>query len=430
MHKHSDLPIIVLGAGLAGLSAAYTLHKNHQKVIVLEARDRIGGRVWTQHIEGDKTYHVELGGEWIGKQHKKVLDYVREFKLQLLPHRLDPALVLKGMYYRSGDWDFSQHWKKKFCDLLFDLKNSSPQRLKSLDKLDIVSFLENHGMTQDDIEKFSLLQRSMYGEDPRSISAYDAIVDNYILANYTDGIEDYYIRGGNELLPLSLANAIGQEYILRNKVVVEITQHASYAAIRCFDGTIYQAKRIICTIPATIIRSINWLPRLPIAKVKALESIRFSRVTKNGFLFHNKFWPENFHVLTEDIMSEIYHATQSQEGEQGVLCCYISGDISQPVSRMDDRERIAILKQALQPIFGDVKGIEQQYIYNWSDDMFAKGAYSIDQPSTALNRRETLQSTFGKIEFAGEHLAINQGYMDGAIDTGIIAAQKCLMRKK
>ena len=128
-------------------------------------------------------------------------------------------------------------------------------------------------------------------------------------------------------------------------------------------------------------------------------------------------------------MCEIYHATQNQKGKQGILTAYVAGDLAYAVSRMSDKERIDNLKHALHPIFGRIKGIEEQHVYYWGDDPYTRGAYSIDPPSHAVNRRHILASPHHRVEFAGEHLATLQGYMEGAVETGLNAAYKCMTRQ-
>lgn len=429
MHKHTKLPIVVLGAGLAGLSAAYTLKKNNVDVIVLEARERVGGRVWTKEVEADKKYHIEMGGEWIGKQHHNILHLIKLMNLQLLPHKLDPSLVIKNKYLRKNDWEFSQEWKKKFTEIINVLKKSSTRKINSLDKIDVITFLEQYQMPLLDLEIFALLQRSMYGEDASKISAYDAIIDNYINGNFVDDIEDYYIKGGNSKLPQAFVTFIGEDKVLTNHIIKAIRQRSNYVEVECTNGSFFLARRVVCALPTFAVKNIQWFPHFPIAKIHALNSLRYSRVTKNSFLFREKFWENNFHVLTEDVMCEVFHATQNQGGKQGILTGYVAGDLAYAVSRMDDKERMYCLRQALFPIFGKVKGIEEQYMYYWGDDPYTRGAYSIDQPSYAIHRRELLCSPHLRVEFAGEHLSTMQGYMEGAVETGIQAAHRCLTRR-
>ena len=289
MHKHKDLPIVILGAGLAGLSAAYTLTKHKKDVIVLEARERVGGRVWTKYVEADKQYHIEMGGEWIGKKHVHILRLIRDMKLELLPHKLDPSFVVKNNYIPVKDWKYSKEWKRKFTSLITSLKQLSKRKMYRLDKVDVISFLEQYNMPIEDLEMFSLLQRSMYGEDASKISAYDAIVDNYINDDFIDDMEDYYIKGGNSRLPESLTKAIGEEKVLLHHHVIGIKQRANYVEVLCKNGKKFLARRVICTLPTFSLKNIHWSPSLPLVKQEALHSLRYSRVTKSAFLFRERF---------------------------------------------------------------------------------------------------------------------------------------------
>ena len=95
--------VIVIGAGFAGLAAANQLKKKGLKVIVLEARNRVGGRVFSFDIPDEKLV-IELGAEWVGKSHERIIEMCDEFKLELFNNQFDSHLVYKGKYYGKDEW--------------------------------------------------------------------------------------------------------------------------------------------------------------------------------------------------------------------------------------------------------------------------------------------------------------------------------------
>src|SRR5882672_2217654 len=102
---------VIIGAGLAGLSAAYRLKKNKWKVTVLEARDRIGGRVFTHRFRENPKLYCELGGEWVGHDHKSIRGLCDDFGIPLIPHRFDYAFAESGKIVktlRAGAWPFER----------------------------------------------------------------------------------------------------------------------------------------------------------------------------------------------------------------------------------------------------------------------------------------------------------------------------------
>ena len=94
----SDKTVLILGAGFAGLAAAFCLKKHGYNVTILEARDRIGGRINTQVLNTDPPLTIEMGGEWVGMTHKRLHTLCAEFGLELVKHNLDTALLYKGKY--------------------------------------------------------------------------------------------------------------------------------------------------------------------------------------------------------------------------------------------------------------------------------------------------------------------------------------------
>ena len=106
--------VIIIGAGFAGLAAAYYLYKKKIDFVVLEARNRISGRVFSHTIDERENLVIELGAEWIGNSHLRMQNLCDEFGLEMQNNQFDSHLIYQGKYYKNGEWDFSEGWKKKF----------------------------------------------------------------------------------------------------------------------------------------------------------------------------------------------------------------------------------------------------------------------------------------------------------------------------
>ena len=109
--------VVVIGAGFAGLAAANYLKKKKINVTVLEARNRIGGRVFSFNVP-DENLVIELGAEWVGKSHERIISLCDEFKLELFNNQFDTHLVYKGKYYGKDQWRYSENWKGKWEGLI------------------------------------------------------------------------------------------------------------------------------------------------------------------------------------------------------------------------------------------------------------------------------------------------------------------------
>src|SRR6266481_6658316 len=118
---------LVIGAGLAGLSAAYKLRLKGWHVTILEARDRIGGRVFTYHFRENPDLYCELGGEWVGDDHDQVISLCNELGLELIPHRYDLSfaeLGCIGQTFKAGVWPFEKSLKAKLDKAVMTILNA------------------------------------------------------------------------------------------------------------------------------------------------------------------------------------------------------------------------------------------------------------------------------------------------------------------
>ncbi len=114
--------VIIIGAGFAGLAAAYYLYKKKVDFVILEARNRISGRVFSYTIDPQENLVIELGAEWIGNSHERLQNLCNEFGLTLENNQFDSHLIYKGKYFKNGEWDYSDGWKAKFKSIIDNYK--------------------------------------------------------------------------------------------------------------------------------------------------------------------------------------------------------------------------------------------------------------------------------------------------------------------
>ncbi len=413
--------MIIIGAGFSGLAAAYSLRKKNIDYIVLESRDRIGGRVFSHTIDKDENLIVELGAEWVGASHQRLIELTNEMGLTLENNQFDTHLLYKGEYFKKNEWDYSDQWKNKFEDLLRGYHQMSIKDKMNLDKLDWWRYLVNHGCDGRDLEIRELLDSTDFGETIRSVSAYSA------LAEYAESSPknemDYKIKGGNALLAEKLADRIGRDKIKTGCRVQRIVQ-GNKVTVYCQNGGYFEADKIICTVPTFAAKKINWEPSLPLEMSMAMDQLQYARINKNPVLFNERFWKdENFDLITDTTPHYLYHATKNQQSAKGVLISYAIGDKAAVIANQTDEYRASLLHQTLSPFFGDVKGmIQKQTNYYWGVDEYSKGAYAMYGKGQWYGLQPILNKPFLHTHFAGEHLADWQGFMEGAINTGEDAA--------
>ncbi|MFI5211786.1 MAG: flavin monoamine oxidase family protein, partial [Ignavibacteria bacterium] len=162
--------VIIIGAGFAGLSAAYRLKQKGCDVTILESRNRVGGRVFSHPIDKDEDLVIELGAEWVGASHERLIAMCKEFGLELMNNQFDSHLTFAGQYYPKGGWYYSGEWKAKFEKLLKDYSNFTEEDKKKLDKMDWWRYLVNNGIQERDLQIRELLDSTDFGESIRNVS--------------------------------------------------------------------------------------------------------------------------------------------------------------------------------------------------------------------------------------------------------------------
>lgn len=417
--------VIIIGAGFAGLSAAYYLHKKKIDFIILEARNRISGRVFSHTIDPKENLVIELGAEWVGNSHTRLQNLCNEFGLELQNNQFETHLIYQGKYYKNKEWDYSEEWKKKFQSIIDGYEKLTKADKVKLDKMDWWRFLVNNGCEGRDLDLRELLDSTDFGETIRSVSAFAA------LAEYAESSEknemDLKIKGGNSMLATKIAEKIGGDKIKLEHCVQRIVQNTKDGvSVFCNNGASFSGDKIICTVPTFAAKKIKWEPGLPPDQVNAMNELQYARINKNPLLFKERFWKdENFDMITDQSPHYFYHATKNQDSEKGVLISYTIGEKAAVVANQTDEWKADMIQQTLRPHFGDVKGLlEKQANYYWGNDEFSRGAYALYGKGQWFRIRPILERSYIHTHFAGEHLADWQGFMEGAINTGEEAAGK------
>jgi monoamine oxidase len=428
--------VVIIGAGLAGLAAAYKLKNAGWNVTVLEARDRIGGRV-ISHKDQRSGLVCELGAEWVGESHERVKALCREFQIPLQKHQFEDFLLRDGRVYRPGEWGFSSKAKTAFEKLIAGYEKLTVAERTQLDKHDWWNHLEKIGFTPDDLRLRDLMDSTDFGESIRHVSAFAA------LAEYAESSPknemDYKMTGGNSRLAQALALRVGMENIQLSTQVDRLAQKRGSVEARIsfiptngglapLSDLRYIADAVICTVPIQSLLKIEFDPPLPTAQQAAAEQLVYSRISKNSVVCSDRFWKEeNFSMVSDTTSHYYFHSTQSQPGKEGILTAYAVGEKADVLSSQSDERRMRIVANDISALDDEAPKKTRRIIsYPWQQDPFTDGAYAIYKPGQWFGVRPILQRPHGKVLFAGEHIADWQGFMEGAIETGEAAAESLI----
>jgi monoamine oxidase len=425
---------VVIGAGLAGLAAAYRAIQNGWTVDVLEAdKDRLGGRVFTKTApsEDGKTLVYELGGEWVGDSHKRIIDLCHHFKLGLMEHRFSFSFFEGGAVsetFAPGTSPFSTTSQDAFRKFSERLKQSNDCEKKDLDRIDWWTKLKKLGYSERELDRRDLMDSTDFGESVRHTSAFVG-ASEYVYGNPTDEM-DKKIVGGNHLLPQAFAAQINKDKqrIHLHHRVTRVDQSQGAVTVTTHDGTKFSGDACICAIPASGLHKIHWHPVLPEDQRAAAQELQYARIMKTAVYFKERFWPQNtksgFSMFSNRASDFCFESTFGQEGIGGVICSYAIGDKADDLA---DEKKSDLAKWVSEDVSAAVgrASFNGSYLHHksWQRDECIGGAYAFYRPGQWFRVRPALARTHGRVAFAGEHLSEAwQGFMEGAIETGEAAA--------
>ncbi len=435
---------VVIGAGLAGLAAAYRLVQKDWEVFVLEAdRKRLGGRVYTQRVSKDEAGEwdgeslvYELGGEWIGNSHKRMIELCEEFKLKTIRHRYSFAFLEKGKrsrFYKPGKPPFSRKENNAIEKYLEAAEDMIASEQKELDQVDWWTKVKELGFSQKSLLRRDLMDSTDFGESIRHTSAFVGMSE-YAFGNDTDEM-DKKIAGGNDRLIYQLADAIEKAggKILKGRVVRGIHQENGKVEVITRSGKHHPGDACICAIPASQLSRIRWNPPLPDEQLAAARELQYARIVKTAFLFPKRFWRRfpkegGFSLFTSEASDFCFESTygQAKPSGAGIICSYAIGDKADDIADERGARLAKWLSEDLSHALGTdyVKGkcLKRE---PWQRRKRIGGAYAFYRPGQWFHVRPILQRPHLRVHFAGEHLSEAwQGFMEGAVETGEAAADE------
>jgi monoamine oxidase len=428
---------IVIGAGLAGLSAAHRLKTRGWDVTVLEALQRAGGRVFSYRFKEARHLVCELGGEWIGKDHTAMHDLCDRYRLKLDRHQYSFSFwngSKRSRLYVPGKWTFSARAHRNFSAFAKRFTKFDAAQIRALDQFDWWTILRSLGFKSGELVKRDLMDSTDFGESIRLTSAYTAAAE-YIESNPTDEM-DLKIRGGNDRLISSLISNIAPESLYLGAKVRSIHQRSNRVEVFVENRrSPFRAEFCICTVPAQCLLKIKWNPELPQEQVDAARQLQYSRIMKTAVLFNRRFWDTykgyGFSVFTSRASDYCFDSTYRQKGTGGILCSYAIGDKADNLASEASKANVKKwIREDMLAVTGTKDNKDNNVLavnvfpQAWQKVAWIGGAYAFYRPGQWFTVRPILQRSHGRVLFAGEHLAELQGFMEGAVNTGQAAADQ------
>jgi monoamine oxidase len=452
--------VVVIGAGLAGLTAARRVAAQGRSVLVLEARDRVGGRVLKHDLRGGS--YTELGGMFTGSTQDDIQALASELGVGLYPTYNTGNNVFVGGDGRREEFPSDTPLGTAPADPLVapdialtvaqldDMATKvsvdepwSSDNAEEWDSQTLDTWLRGHTSGNPEFMAVtSAATEAIFGCEPRELSLLYTVF--YIAAsgneqnqgtfernfNTKGGAQEQRFAGGAQLVPERMAAQLGSRVLL-NAPVRRIEQSATGVTVRS-DTLAVSARRAIVAIPPALAARIVYEPALPPLRDQLTQHMPQGSLMKFEAAYPRPFWRDR--GLTGQVVSEsgpvkVTFDTSPESGTPGVMMGFIGGHEARVWERRPAVERRDAVLQQFAHFFGDEALSPTEVVeFNWSAEVWNRGCpVAVPGPGTLIDFGEALRQPVDRIHWAGTETSTYwNGYMDGAVRSGRRAASEVL----
>ncbi|GJM35108.1 MAG: amine oxidase [Saprospiraceae bacterium] len=441
--------VLILGAGMAGMAAGIELIKLGHDVKIIEGQTRAGGRVETIRIPSKENLYANLGASRIPGNHEWTMKYINQYNLQLHPFNpLEGEYIhmfngkrIRYTYDQPADFsnypveltqkELAMGWQRIFSTPLKNLiiNMGDPKSLawppEKISKYDIYSFkeyLDLAGYSRSISDLINIGWETEQGMDMSILQFMRTSILSY-------GAIKYKIVGGSDLLPMKMAEDLAKNIQYGTKVI-DLYQDEKKVSVIVSGRTERQtltADRVICALPLTVIRKMNFVKFLSKEKQKAIREMTYWNLSKTILQVSNRYWKKeglNGFAATNRPM-EVWDPNYESSEKRGLIVAYMKDDDSRLMTKLSDQERLNFVSNQVNKVFPNLfDHLEHSYTKNWGEDPWALGGYSINTRGQMTTLLPHLIKPEGRIYFAGEHASAYHGWIQGAIESGNRAAKE------
>jgi monoamine oxidase len=428
--------VVVAGAGLAGLCAARDLVAAGADVTIVDARDRVGGRVHTVRAPFLNQQHAEAGGELIDEGQGEIRRLAAELGLRVT------RILRGGFSYARRDGSgrtrivarsAARGWERLSEQLeplarkyrLAERRWDSPVAAE-IGRRSVARWLDDV-RADADLRTTATGLRGFFLADPDELSLL-AITDQFAEEDSPAPGAMYRVEGGNDRIATAIASALGDRVRLRTELVAVSQRGRQVRASLKTDRRVAQivCDYVVLALPAALLKRIPITPSLPAQQHDAIAQLEYGRATKTLLQFARPFWrrtgqPRAFG--SAEAFGAAWDASEDQRGRTGILALLAGGTASDLTQAITDQHGPHGLARELAWLGADPADLVRSHQTVWEADPWSRGGYAFFGPAFNPEWRSWLARPAGRLFFAGEHTSIRwQGYMNGAVESGRRAA--------
>ena len=441
--------VAIVGAGIAGLSAGYSLRRAGIRPQIYEASTRTGGRIFSVRDAVVPGLVTEFGGEFIDSGHGEMLRFARLFGLRLIDLKEGGEARLRPTFYFDGRRISEAEVVRAFQPIARRIRQDQDAvgdvvtyrhhtpRARELDRISISEYLDRIGASGWVKELLEVAYVGEYGLEAGEQSALNLVLligtdPTPTFEVYGDSDERYSVRGGNQQIPNRLAQLLEPSLYLGHRLVALRQRGSGYrlAFERRGAGTVeVDADFVILTVPFTILRELELQVDLPPVKRRAIRELGYGTNSKLILGFQERVWRKagsSGELFTDLPWQSGWDSSRGRPGKAGTYTVFLGGRAGVEVGEGLAQEQAEKVLPDLERIFPGVRAAATGRVarWHWPSDPFVRGSYACWKVGQYTSIAGAEFEPVGRLLFAGEHTSLeHQGYMNGAAETGRRAAQ-------